>query len=193
MNESRIRKEYVLLALKTPITGITPDVVKSVTEHTGIDEKVVEKFLVKNYPQGNINDFFIAYKELAHMGTDGARDFELATCEIFKKIFKMKAEHVGPIGNTPDVFIESEECDYCGIIDNKAYKNGYCISGDHQRVMEDVYIPNYKKYGNTTKPLAFYTYIAGSFKPNMNSWLKKITDDTKIAGSAMPVALLPML
>lgn len=188
-NEARIRKEYVLLALKTPITGITPDVVESITANTGIDETIVERFLVKNYPHGNIDDFFVSYKEMAHMGTDGARDFELATCEMFRKIFKMKAEHVGPIGNTPDVFIESDESNYCGIIDNKAYKNGYCINGNHKRIMEDVYIPNYRDYGHTDKPLAFYSYIAGSFGTNMNNWLDQISRDTGVNGSAMPVDL----
>ena len=121
------------------------------------------------------------------MGTSGARDFETATCEMFRKIFKMRAEHVGPIGNTPDVFVESKECGYCGIIDNKAYKNGYSISGDHKRVMEDVYIPNYKQYGHTELPLAFFTYIAGTFGSNINTQLNTIVRDTGVNGSAMPV------
>ena len=121
------------------------------------------------------------------MGTEGAREFETATCEMFRKIFHMRAEHVGPIGNTPDVFAESKEAGFCCIIDNKAYKNGYSISGDHKRVMEDVYIPNYKIYGHTEQPLAFYAYIAGSFGSNINSQLAEITKDTGINGSAMPV------
>ena len=190
LNEARIQKEYVLLALKTPITGITPDIVNVIVAQTGIDEKTVENFLIKHYPNGNIDDFFLAYKELAHMGTAGAKEFEEATCEMFRKIFKMRAEHVGPIGNTPDVFVESEECGFCGIIDNKAYKNGYSISGDHKRVMEDVYIPNYRKYGNTEMPLAFFAYIAGSFGKNINSQLRTIHLDTGIDGSAMPVDIL---
>lgn len=190
LNEARIQKEYVLLALKTPITGITPDIVNMIVAQTGIDEKTVENFLIKHYPDGNIDDFFLAYKELAHMGTAGAKDFEEATCEMFRKIFKMRAEHVGPIGNTPDVFVESKEYGFCGIIDNKAYKNGYSISGDHKRVMEDVYIPNYRKYGNTDMPLAFFSYIAGSFGKNINSQLRTIHLDTGINGSAMPVDIL---
>lgn len=190
LNEARIQKEYVLLALKTPITGITLDIVNVIVAQTGIDEKTVENFLTKHYPNGNIDDFFLAYKELAHMGTAGAKEFEEATCEMFRKIFKMRAEHVGPIGNTPDVFVESEECGFCGIIDNKAYKNGYSISGDHKRVMEDVYIPNYRKYGNTEMPLAFFAYIAGSFGKNINSQLRTIHLDTGIDGSAMPVDIL---
>ena len=40
LNEARIRKEYVLLALKTPITGITADIVETISHNTGIDERV---------------------------------------------------------------------------------------------------------------------------------------------------------
>lgn len=187
LNEARIRREYVLLALKTPITDITPDIVEHVSHYTGVDERTVERFLIQNYPHGNIDDFFLSYKELAHMGTAGARDFETATCEIFRKIFHMRAEHVGPIGNTPDVFIESQDAGYCGIIDNKSYKNRYSISGNHKRVMEDVYIPKYKSYGQTKQTLAFFTYIADSFSNNINSQLATITRDTGVSGSAMPV------
>jgi len=99
----------------------------------------------------------------------------------------MRAEHVGPIGNTPDVFIESQDAGYCGIIDNKSYKNRYSISGNHKRVMEDVYIPKYKSYGQTKQTLAFFTYIADSFSNNINSQLATITRDTGVSGSAMPV------
>ena len=53
--------------------------------------------------------------------------------------------------------------------------------------MEDVYIPNYKSYGQTEQPLAFFTYIAGSFGNNINSQLASITRDTGVNGSAMPV------
>ena len=189
LNEARIRREYVLLALRTPITGITPEIVETVSNVTGVDERTVERFLVQNYPHGNIDDFFLSYRELAHMGTSGAREFETSTCEMFRKIFHMRAEHVGPIGNTPDVFVESPELGYCAIIDNKAYKTGYSISGDHKRVMEDVYIPNYQSYGHTKLPLAFFTYIAGSFGTNINSQLSTIIHDTGVSGSAMPVDL----
>ncbi len=189
LNEARIRKEYVLLALKTPITGITPDIVQTITHNTGVDEAFVEKFLIRCYPNGNISDFFLSYKEYAHMGKEGARDFELATCEIFKKIIKMRVKHVGPIGNTPDVFVESEEGQYCGIIDNKAYKNGYSITGDHSRVMKDVYIPNVGTYGEAKYPLAFFTYIAGSFGTNINSQIQALSSETGVCGSAMPVDL----
>ena len=190
INEARIRKEYVLLALKTPILGITSDIINVISLNTGIDEREVEKFLIKNYPHKNIDDFFVNYKELAHLGTDGAKEFEMATCELFKKIFKMRAKHIGPIGNTPDVFIESDDEKYCAIIDNKAYKNGYSITGNHKRVMEDVYIPNVKAYGGSEYPLVFFAYIAGSFGGNINAQLNEIYSNTGVKGSAMPVDIL---
>ena len=187
LNEARIMREYVLLSLKTPITGITPDIVEHISKQTGISEQLVERFLIQNYSHGNIDDFFLSYRELSKLGQKGARDFEIATCEMFRKIFHMKASHVGPIGNTPDVIIESEEYGFCGIIDNKAYKNGYSLSGDDQRKMKDVYIPNYQKYGHTKTPLAFFSYIAGSFGKNINSHIIEITKTMGINGSAMPV------
>lgn len=187
MNESRMTREFILLALRMPITGITPDIVEHVSNNTGIDERTVERFLIQNYPHGNIDDFFLSYRELAHMGRAGATDFETATCEMFRRIFGMEAKHVGPIGNTPDVFVSSPEEGYCGIIDNKAYKNGYSITGDHKRVMEHVYIPNYREYGETELPLEFFSYIAGSFGNNINAQVAEITRDTGVSGSAMPV------
>lgn len=189
MNEARIRSEYVLLSLRMPITGITAQIVEHVSHNTGVDERTVERFLTQNYPNGNIDDFFLSYRELANMGTAGAREFETATCEMFRNLFHMRAEHVGPIGNTPDVFVESADDGFCGIIDNKAYKNGYSITGDHKRVMEDVYIPTYREYGHTELPLAFFTYIAGSFGTNINRQLAGIIRDTGVDGSAMPVDL----
>ena len=189
-NEARIRREYIILSLSTPITEITHEIVRTISDHTGIDEHFVEQYLIQSYPHGNVGDFFMSYREMAHMGRSGAAEFEIATKELFIKLFHMDADRIGQIGNTPDVFVKSESKGFCGIIDNKAYRDGYSITGDHKRVMEDVYIPRYKVYGHTELPLAFYSYIAGSFGININGQLSEITRDTGIPGSAMPVDLL---
>ena len=190
INEARISREYVLTSLKTPITGITQDVIDAIVLNTGIDERTVEKYLLKNYPNGNVDDFFVSYKELSNLSAEGATEFEIATGELFKKIFKMDYKHVGPKGNSPDVLVESERNNFCGIIDTKAYQKGYSISGDHRRVMIDVYIPEYQKYGQTQLPLAFYSYVSGSFKKNIDADIKKICDATGVDGCAMPVDIL---
>lgn len=189
-NEARIRIEYIVLSLSTPITAITHDIVRRISERTGVDEHFVEGYLIQNYPHGNVDEFFVAYREMAHLGQNGASEFEKATAELFDKVFHMKARRIGQIGNTPDVFVESESSGFCGIIDNKSYRDNYSISGNHLRVMEDVYIPRYQYYAKTALPLAFFSYIAGSFGNSTNSQLEKIRIDTGVDGSAMPVDLL---
>ncbi|MBR3122411.1 hypothetical protein IKF28_03145 [Candidatus Saccharibacteria bacterium] len=190
LSEIRIREEYLKLAIAMPITSITSEIVQTISDRTGIDDRTVESYLIQNHRHGSLSEFFMAYRELAHSGRAGATDFELATCEIFQRLFHMRAKHVGPDGNTPDVFIESSECGYCGIIDNKAYHDKYSITAGHKRAMLVDYIPKYRGYGETDLPLAFYTYIAGSFGTNINNQLAAITKETGINGSAMPVDIL---
>ena len=59
-----------------------------------------------------------------------------------------------------------------------------------KRVMEDVYIPTYRLYGDTQFPLAFFTYIAGSFGKNINDQLQSIKRPAGVNCSAMPVDIL---
>lgn len=59
------------------------------------------------------------------------QNLKKATAELFHDVFKFKTKHVGPIGLTPDVLIESEDVGFVGIIDNKDYSK-YSISNDHQ-------------------------------------------------------------
>ena len=190
LEEARIKNEYALLRLETPIVGVDKETVDIISKRTGIKENTVESFLIKNFPHGSIDDFFLTYKDYAYGGRKYAAEFELATVEIFRKIFNMTAEHVGPLGNTPDVFVESDSEEYCGIIDNKAYESGYSITGDHKRRMTDVYIPNIKSYASAKYPLGFYSYISTDFGKNINEQLKTITDETHVSGSAMPVDLM---
>ena len=187
LEEARIKSEYALLRLETPIVGVDKDVVETISKRTGVNEDVVESFLIKNFPNGSIDDFFLTYKDYAYGGRKYATEFELATVEIFRKIFRMTAEHVGPIGNTPDVYVESDAEEYCGIIDNKAYEKGYSISGDHKRRMTDEYIP---KYSEGKYPLAFFSYISTEFGKNINEQLKTIIKETGVNGSAMPVDIM---
>lgn len=190
LEEARIKSEYALLRLQMPITGIDREVVEIIANRTGIDDRTVEMFLIKTFPHGSTDDFFLTYKDYAYGGRKYAAEFELATVEIFRKIFGMTAKHVGSIGNTPDVFVESDAERYCGIIDNKAYENGYSIPGDHRRRMVDEYIPNVEAYAGAKYPLGFYSYLSTDFGKKINEQLKSITDETGVNGSAMPVDLM---
>lgn len=191
IEEARIKSEYAMLRLIMPITEIDSEVVRIISDKTGIDDRTVASFLRTTFPNGNIDDFFLTYKDYAYGGRNYATEFELATVQLFRKIFKMKAKHIGSIGNTPDVFVESDEEKFCGIIDNKAYNhNTYSISGDHYRRMVDEYIPNVADYTGSKYPLEFYSYISTNFGRNINDQLKKITDATSVSGSAMPIDVL---
>jgi hypothetical protein len=182
--EHKIKQAFISESLKTPISKITSSLVDKISDITGIKESVVEESLQKHYPHGAIGSFMTEYFEMAFKGRDEATDFELATVELFKNVFGFKAEHVGPIGLTPDVFILSNESKYVGIIDNKAYSK-YSISNDHHNRMVHNYI---KTYSQQKYPLAFFSYIAGGFGTNINSQIMKIVDETSIHGSAMSVS-----
>ena len=190
LEESRIKSEYALLRLEMPITGVDGEIVDIIAKRTGINDNIIESFLTKNFPNGCVDDFFLTYKDYAYGGRKYAKEFELATVEIFRRIFGMTAKHVGPIGNTPDVFVESDMEQYCGIIDNKAYENGYSITGDHKRRMIAEYIPNVASYADAKYPLAFYSYISTDFGKNINEQLNYITEVTGVSGSAMPIDLM---
>lgn len=190
INEARIKSEYALLKLKMPITMIDGEVVDIISSKTGIDERFVERFLRKTFPRGSVDDFFLTYKEYALGGRAFATEFELATVEVFKRIFGMTAKHVGLLKNAPDVFVESDSEKCCGIIDNKAYEKGYSIIGDHKRRMTDEYIPNVARYGSARYPLAFFSYISSDFSSSINAQIKEIHDLTGVDGSAMPVDLM---
>ena len=126
---------------------------------------------------------FARYREMAFAGRNEATDFEVATRELFDILFGFEAEHVGPQGNTPDVYIESSHSNYCGIIDNKAYSS-YSITGDHHRRMVDVYIP---RYSNERFPLRFFAYIAGGFGSNISNQIHAIKEETEVSGCAITV------
>ena len=102
------------------------------------------------------------YYEMAFKGREEATEFEKATAELFHDVFKFKTKHVGPIGLTPDVLIESEDVGFVGIIDNKAYSK-YSISNDHHNRMVHNYINGLGNYYKGKKNLAFFSYIAGGF------------------------------
>ena len=146
----------------------------------------MEDALLRWYPHGAIGSFMTEYQEMAFKGREDATDFEKATAAIFRDSFGFVAEHVGPIGLTPDVLLLSNAEGYQAIIDNKAYSK-YSISNDHRNRMIHNYIEQLPTYSRYTQPLAFFSYIAGGFGKNISSQIKSIADETGIAGSAVSV------
>lgn len=182
--EQLIKKAFIVQSLKKPIGKITTEIIDCISEKTGIEDTIVERTLLKFYPRGAIGSFMTEYFEMAFRGRDEAIEFEKATVEIFKSVFNFEAEHVGPIGLTPDVLILSHECEFLGIIDNKAYSR-YSISNDHRNRMIHNYIEAYK---NKYYPLAFFSYLAGGFGSNITSQIQGIVSETSVHGSAVTVS-----
>ncbi len=187
IEEHKIKQAFIGESLKTPIAKITASLIDKLTEATGFDEKLVEETLLRLYPHGAVGAFMAEYFEMAFKGRDDAIPFEKATVELFRNVFGFETQHVGSIGLTPDVLILSNSEGYCGIIDNKAY-SAYSISNDHRNRMVHNYIGGIKRYYNGETPLAFFIYIAGGFKKNIDLQIKDITQETSIAGSAVSVS-----
>lgn len=125
------------------------------------------------------------YFEMAFRGRDDATEFELATVELFKNAFDLRAEHIGPIPLNPDVLVLSDAEGFIGIIDNKAYSK-YTINNDHRNRMIHNYIPRYST--GQQYPLSFFSYISGGFGNSINSQVKLIVDEIGVHGSAISVS-----
>ena len=185
--ERIIQQAYIREALKKPVANITPDLVDSVSNQTGIRKDIVEATLLQYYPHGSIGAFMTEYFEMAFKGRDEATDFEKATVSLFQDVFGFKTSHVGPIGLTPDVLLLSDSEGYQAIIDNKAYSK-YSISNDHRNRMIYNYIQNRGNYTTESIPLAFFSYIAGGFGKNFNSQIQEIVGITGVNGSGISVS-----
>lgn len=185
--KQKIMQAYIIIALGRPITKITSQIVDSIVEMTGIDEKTVENTLIETYPHGSIGAFMTKYFEMAFKGRDEAIEFEKATVELFKDVFGFEAKHIGPIGLTPDVLILSDSEGYQAILDNKAYHK-YTINNDHFNRMVHNYIGNFKNYSESNKSLAFFSYIAGGFGTNIDKQIQAIATTTGVSGSAISVS-----
>lgn len=182
--EQKIKQAFISESLKMPIAKIDSRVIDKIIDMTGIDANLVEETLLKYYPHGAIGSFMTEYFEMAFRGRDNAIEFETATVELFQSAFGFRAEHVGPIGLTPDVLVLSDQDRYVGIIDNKAYSK-YSITNDHRNRMVHNYIESYRQ---SEYPLEFFSYISGGFSNNINNQIQSIAAETGINGSAMSVS-----
>jgi hypothetical protein len=187
VEEHKVKQAFIGESLKSPIGKITSALIDKITEATGVETAIVEEVLTKNYPHGAIGSFMTEYFEMAFHGRDDATEFEKATAEIFKTVMGFEAIHTGPIGLTPDVLILSDNENFCGIIDNKAYSK-YTISNDHHNRMVTNYIRGLRNYYKGTLPLAFFSYIAGGFANTINAQLRNIVEKSSVHGSAITVS-----
>jgi hypothetical protein len=185
--EMIVKQAFVELTLEKPIMGISGSLVNEITEKTGLDQGLVAETLEKYYPHGAVSAFLSTYFNMAFNGKEECRDFEIATANIFKDIFHFTSRHIaGGAKEVPDVLLVSDEDGWQAIIDTKAYSR-YELPADQRDRMIYHYLPEIGKYSDSPYPLAFFSYIAGGFKPTIDKALEKIVQAAGINGSAMPV------
>lgn len=187
--EQKIKSAYIRASLVKPITGITPDLISDIYEETGITPELVEEVLRKAYPHGSIGAFMASYFEMAFKGRDECIEFEKATTELFKDVFKYNAIHLGQTGSksAPDILLLSDTDGYQAIIDNKAYSK-YSISGDHHNRMVHNYLKQIQTYSESRLPIGFFSYIAGGFGKSINKQLQDEVAESGIHGSGITVS-----
>ena len=187
--EQKIKSAYIKAAIRKPILGVTPDLIISITNETGIKESLVHEVIQRSYPHGAIGAFMAAYFEMAFKGTEEAIEFEKATTELFKDVFKYNAIHLGQTGSrsAPDILLISDSEGYQAIIDTKAYSK-YSISGDHHNRMVHNYLDKIGTYSSSQYSIGFFTYIAGGFGRTIDAQIQAEVSESGIHGSGITVS-----
>lgn len=178
--------EITFQALSTTriVETISLEIVKEISDGTGVPADKVEQILSKKYPNGAVDGFMNSYAQMAFNSRENATEFEIATAEIFGEVFGLDARHIGAQGLRPDVVLSSREVGYGAIIDSKAYKNGYSLGVSQQNRMRD-YIRDFRDYALDDNPLGFFSYVVSDYKSSIESQLEKISRETGVSGSAI--------
>lgn len=180
----RIKIVMMELATTELINEIDHGLIQKISDRTGSTASRVEQVLAEKYPNGAVDAFMQGYVHLAFQSRDKATEFEKATAEIFKKVFGFNAKQMGQQGLRPDIVISSDAEDYAGIIDNKAYKEGYSLTHGQRNAMR-TYIESFDSYKIDQHPLRFFCYVVSDVKSTMNSQLKDVAEANGVAGSAI--------
>ena len=190
IDEMRIKKIFISMSLSEPIAKITANLIEKISEISGINFSKVEGILQKNFPHGSIGAFMTNYFEMAFSGREQCREFEEATANIFREIFKFNSTWLGSAASgqeVPDILLVSDKNNFQAIIDTKAYSK-YDLPTTHRDRMIYHYLSQIKNYSDSEYPLKFFSYIAGGFSNNIASQLNKIVENSGVNGSAMPVS-----
>ncbi|HCN40538.1 restriction endonuclease FokI C-terminal domain-containing protein [Rothia sp. (in: high G+C Gram-positive bacteria)] len=172
------------------ITSISAQLVEEVADKTGLEVSRTESILreLLPTPEDGLTPFLRTYRDMAFLGTEEATTFEKATDEIFREVFSLGSKHVGQAGDRrmPDVEVWSDNPQWFGIVDTKAYSR-YDLPSDHQLRMQG-YVEKYRRQlASANQILNFFMYIAGGFAPSINNRMKTVGDATGIGYCAVNI------
>lgn len=179
-----IRLAFMSLVSTKIVTSITSSIIEEIAEITGYPFTEVEGVLAKEFPGTSIGLFMNNYAQMAFDSRKQARNFEIATAEIFSKVFGFKSSHIGSSGPFPDIVIYSNSAKFAAILDSKAYKDGYSIGVSHQNRMRD-YIEQFGTYGDASYELAFFNYVVSDHKSTVEKQIESIYEVTGVPGSVI--------
>lgn len=182
--EREIIKVYTDYATTHLVTELDDQLINTIAGQVVSDRNEVKTVLRKKFSSG-YGGFLMNYTELAQGSNKAATAFELATTEIFSKIFGFRAKHIGAQALRPDVVLYSDEEKYGAILDTKAYAGRYTLAHEQRGVMHN-YVTDYPEYRLDAGDLAFFSYVSSRFGPNVGSQLAEVSRRSNDApGSAI--------
>ncbi|MFD2289222.1 AlwI family type II restriction endonuclease [Pedobacter petrophilus] len=171
------------------ITESAEDFISKMTKDFGFNRDLVLDVITPLIPK-SLTFFESKYLELSKGGVATARDFELATAELFRTRLGIDATHTGSIhkkgvGGYSDIILSNESLGECAIADTKASSYYTLPSTDYAKMISN-YIPNYKQLGLASDhTLGFILYVAGGLGGEIQSKLLTLYKESGFPASAI--------
>ena len=188
IEKSLVKNQFFKIAKNMFVDDLSDELLEMIHNKTGVCRPNIIKYL-DDLPANGLAYFEESYIEMSNRGKDKCTEFEKATQQIFEKVFKFVAKHLGQAkpkegrGGYCDVLFLSSEEKCCGIIDTKADKS-YSLSNDHKNRMLVNYIHNYSEHSEGF-PMKAFVYVAGGFSNNFEKSMKDLAKDAEIGGSGI--------
>ncbi|MEY9259315.1 hypothetical protein ABH903_002347 [Brevibacterium epidermidis] len=165
------------------VDGATPEIISRLVRDTDFSYTEVEAAAKKVLGTDRTLDSFLSnYQALVFSDKRSApRDFERATAEIFRRVFRVEAQCVGQSGREPDVVV-TKPSEWRGIVDTKAYGGEYSLPSEHERAMRE-YVESYR--GRPGGPLKFWVFIAGAISKGAKHRVRQLSERVDTPGSAI--------
>lgn len=192
------REEFVFSRVNTILThwsetellinGATTEVVNRLVERTQFGHAEVEMAAKKVLGSDRtLDSYLVNYQSLIYSNKkDAPLQFEKATAEILREIFKVSSINIGQSGREPDVLVRNSS-KWRGIIDTKAYSGEYSLPSDHERAMRE-YVEKYRAMDAADgAPLLFWSFIAGAVSKGAENRANSLAQQVGVGGSVMGI------
>ncbi|PRY55489.1 AlwI restriction endonuclease [Arcticibacter pallidicorallinus] len=187
--ESIISAQFFEYIGNVLITEHPEDFISKMVKDFGFDRDLVLDVITPLIPK-SLTYFESKYLELSKGGVTTARDFELATAELFKTRLGINAKHTGSaykkgVGGYSDIILINESVGECAIADTKASSHYTLPSMDYAKMISN-YIPNYQELELAKgHRLGFILYVAGGVGGEIQTKLLTLYRESGLPASAI--------